>query len=206
MKQQIQPTFREPRAAVIFRHTTACIRNSHHTDASFAQTVAETYMAMVAPAERVVDFHAGTDADAVEKAQRANAQLISRFRNGTVKLPVDLEEAWVSAMPSPWGEECARELAQRYGFMGARMPELQPHAGMLNASRMSIEFGNTIGALAQVMADGVVDGRDVPALRRAQRDGMDLQAEVMTILAAIEGHLQDHVAGPTLAVAGGRSS
>lgn len=204
MKQKSQPQFREPRAAVIFRHTTACIRNSKHTDASFAQAVADAYMALVSPGERVVDFHTGFSAEESEKAQRANAQLVSRFRVGTVKLPTDLEEAWVYALPSPWGEECARELAQRYGFMGARMPELEPNAELLNVSRMSIEFGESLGALAVVMADGQVDARDVPALREARRQLNDLRAELETMAAAVDGHLERFTAGPALVASGGR--
>ncbi|MNM21175.1 hypothetical protein D3C81_315330 [compost metagenome] len=203
MNQQSQPQYREPRAAVIFRHTTACIRNSQHTDASFAQLVAETYMDMVAPGERVVDFHTGTSAEQVEKALRANAQLISRFRVGTVKLPVDIEEAWVAALPSPWGEECARELAQRYGFMGARLPELEPHAGMLNASQMSIEFGESLGALAVVMADGAIDARDVPALREARHQLNDLRAELETMSATVDGHLERFAVAPALVAKAG---
>ncbi|MGW6163841.1 hypothetical protein, partial [Bacillus altitudinis] len=106
----------------MFRHTTDAIRNSGHTDSSLAQAIAEQYMADVAPAERILHFHVGVDADSTEKALKSNGQLIARIRNGTVKMPVDLEESWVRALPPHWRDACSRELAQRYGFLGARIP------------------------------------------------------------------------------------
>ncbi|WP_312708106.1 hypothetical protein [Stenotrophomonas sp.] len=88
------PQFHEPRSSVVFRYTTDAIRNSSHTDTSLAQAIAEQYMAEVAPGERILQFHTGSDADSVERAIKANGQIIARIRNGTVKMPVDLEESW----------------------------------------------------------------------------------------------------------------
>ena len=107
------PHFHEPRSAVVFRHTADAVRNSGHTDTSLAQAIADQYTADVAPGERIVQFHAGEDADSMERALKANAQIIGRIRNGTVKMPVDLEESWVRALPAHWRDACSRELAQR---------------------------------------------------------------------------------------------
>lgn len=185
-----EPQFQEPRSSVVFRYTTESIRNSHHTDASFAQAVADQYMTTVAPNERVIAFHAGTCADSIEKAQKANAQLIARFRAGTVKLPVDLEEAWIQALPPPWSDDCARELAQRYGFLGARAPQMDTQAGVLGVARMSVEFGHTLQALSNVLEDGRVCPQDIPELRKARRELADLLAEVQTMACYVDGHLQ----------------
>jgi tRNA(Met) C34 N-acetyltransferase TmcA len=187
----VDSQYREPRSAVICRATTECIRNSGHTDTSFAQAVAESYMQRVAPAERVVQFHVGTDLASIDVAHKRNAKIVERFRDGTVKLPADLEEAWVAAMPQPWRDDCERELARRYGFLGARAPEIVPNAGVLQVAGLALEVGHTLEALAQVMADGKVDASDVPALLRALRESRDLAAELETLQARIQAALEE---------------
>ncbi|WP_312325672.1 hypothetical protein [Stenotrophomonas sp.] len=185
------PHFHEPRSAVIFRYTSDAIRNSGHTDMSLAQAIAEQYMADVAPGERIVQFHAGEDADSMERALKANSQIISRFRVGKVKMPVDLEESWVRALPTQWRDACSRELAQRYGFLAARIPMLEPHAGVLTVARLSVEFGHTLEALTNILADGRVCPKDVPELRRALDEMGQLEAELVTARRYVTGHLQD---------------
>lgn len=193
MTQQGQ--FREPRTAVIFRTTVEAIRNSHHTDASFAQAVADQYMDQVAPDERVVQFHVGTDTASIVTAGKRNAKIIERFRNGTVKLPADLEEAWVAALPEPWRTDCARALAQRYGFMGARAPAEGVAAQMLCTGQMAIEFGQAIQAVGEVQA-GVQGIHDPARLRRALKETADLLGELATLRATLQGQLEGASAGP----------
>ncbi|HFT7528768.1 hypothetical protein [Stenotrophomonas maltophilia] len=185
------PQYHEPRSAVVFRHTTDAVRNSGHTDSSLAQAIAEQYMADVAPAERILHFHVGVDADSTEKALKSNGQLIARIRNGTVKMPVDLEESWVRALPPHWRDACSRELAQRYGFLGARIPMMEPHAGVLAVARLSVEFGHTLEAITNVLADGRICPKDIPELRRALDEIGQLEAELVTAKRYVSGHLQD---------------
>lgn len=185
------PQYQEPRSAVVFRHTTEAIRNSSHTDSSLAQAIADQYMVDVAPGERIVQFHTGEDADSIERALKANAQIIGRIRNGTVKMPVDLEESWVRALPQQWRDACSRELAQRYGFIGARSPAMEPHAGVLAVARLSVEFGHTLESLSNVLADGRICAKDVPELRRALDELGQLEAELVTARQYVTGHLQE---------------
>lgn len=173
--------FREPRSQVVFRHTARCIRNSGHTDKSFAGLIAESYMRMVAPAERVVQFHVGTDLDSIERAQARNAKLIERFINGTVKLPADLEEAWVLALPLPWRDECERELASRYGFLGVREPATHLPAELLSVAGVLAEVAHVMEAVAHVTADGCVTAADAPALQRLMSEAREAQAELATL-------------------------
>lgn len=182
--------YQEPRSQVVFRHTAHCIRNSGHTDKSFASEIAESYMRLVAPGERIVQFHVGTDLDSIDRAQSRNAKIIERFINGTVKLPADLEEAWVAALPQPWRGACERELAQRYGFLGVREPAPQPAAGMIGAAGVLVEIGHVMEALAAVVADGKVTPADVPALQRLVREARDATAELETVRATAQRDLQ----------------
>lgn len=196
MKSQSQ--FHEPRSTTVFRHTAEAIRNSSHTDASLAQVIADQYMRDVAPGERILTFHVGTDIDSMDKAHKANAQIVARIRNGTVKMPADLEESWVRALPQPWSDNCARELANRYGFIGARMPELSPQAGVLCVGRISVEYGQTMEAIARVLADGQICAQDVPALRVAAEEMGQMGAAMWTLLAYVQGLLQ--LLDPSMAV------
>ena len=195
-----QRHFAAPRAQVLFRFTTEAIRNSGLDDQSFAAAVAEAYMASVAPPERIVAFHVGSDMATIDQANKRNAKLIERFRNGTVKLPADLEEAWVAALPEPWRTDCARELARRYGFMGARHPERQP-GSVLSTARMCIELGESLQAMAQISPTGSADGCPLPALRKAVKEMQDLQAEVTTLLAGLDQAIEARTT--PRAVAGG---
>lgn len=196
-----QRHYSAPRAQVLFRYTTEAIRNSGLDDKSFAAEVAEKYMATVAPPERIIAFHVGTDTATIDQANNRNAKLIERFRNGTVKLPADLEEAWVAALPEPWRTDCARELARRYGFMGAKTPAGDA-GSVLSTARMCIELGESLQAMAEVSPTGAADGCPLPALRKALKEMQDLQAEVATLMAGLQQAID---AQTPRAVAGGEA-
>lgn len=180
----------EPRSAVVFRHTTIAIRNSPHTDESLAQAIAEQYMADVAVGERIVTFYEGTDAESAKRAFTNNAQLIKRIRTGKVKMPVDLEESWVRALPAEQGEACARELAKRYGFTAAKSPKLDAGSGVMCVAGLAVEFGQAVAALTAVHADGAVCVKDLPELRKGRAELEQLLAQVQTLTAYVDGHIE----------------
>jgi hypothetical protein len=176
----------EPRSQVVYRHTREALRKTSMTPNVLADAIAEQYQARVAPVERTLQFHVGTTADSITKAQKANLQIFSRFYDGTVRLPVDLEEAWVAALPGQHRIDCERELAQRYGFLGARAP-LSAEAGqMLSVAGVSIEFGQLLEHLAPVVDGQVHSVQDVAELERAIKEGRDLLAVVATLVATLE--------------------
>lgn len=193
MTQQRQ--YRAPLAAVIFDFTTQAIRNSHHDDASFAAEVAERYMEMVAPNERTTQFHVGTDADSIVKAGARNAKLISRFRDGTTKLPADLVEAWVTALPEPYSLDCRRELSRRNGFIGARIPEGTPAAQLLCSGRVMVEFGEAMQAMAALHAGGPDNGEAVERLERALKEFEDLVSEAVTMKTSLRNEISTRAQG-----------
>jgi hypothetical protein len=184
------PQAREPRSQVIFRHTQAAFRATALEPMQLAIRVADEYQARVAPHERIVEFHAGTTVDAITKAKKANLQIVDRFLKGAVKLPADLEEAWVASLPQPHREDCERELAQRYGFIGAKSPLSSAAAEMLCAGEVSIEFGQLLQRVA-LITDGQVNGpEDVAELQRALKEGKDLIAAATTLVAGIQARLE----------------
>ncbi|MEF3081893.1 hypothetical protein V3391_06660 [Luteimonas sp. SMYT11W] len=181
--------YRATRAAVIFDFTTQAIRNSRHTDASFAAEVAERYMDLVAPHERTTQFHVGTDAESLVKAGQRNAKLVERFRDGTTKLPADLEEAWVEALPEPYRMDCMRALARRYGFIGARVPEDSTAAQMLCTGRVAVEFGQAMQAMAELIALNPEDPSNLPRVERALKEFEDLVGEAVSVKATLREKL-----------------
>lgn len=173
---------REPRSAVVLRHT----RDAMRTDTrmcirKFASRVAENYMAAVDEHDREISFHVGTTIDTACDAEKANAQLIGRILNGTVRLPDDLEEAWVQALPDPHRLDCARELARRYGFLGAMMPT-ESDTPVNTAGDLALRFGAALQALGPILADGRIDQNDCPQqVLDCLRLGTDMAAAWMTL-------------------------
>lgn len=175
------PHVREPRSQVIFRHTREALRQSGLTMQVLATAIADRYQEQVSPGERIVEFHVGTTADSIVRAHKANLQLVARWLDGKVKLPADLEESWVASLPESHRLECERELAQRYGFLGARIPEHAGAAPALSIAGVSIEFGHLLLKLGKVLADNQVTAEDLPDLLRADKEAGDLQAELATL-------------------------
>jgi hypothetical protein len=184
-------TAREPRSRTVFRHTEEAFRATGMTMQAFASKVADEYQARVAAPERIVEFHVGTTVDTIVKAEKANLQIVTRFLRGMVKLPTDLEESWIAALPQPHRADCERELARRYGFLGARTQMSATAARTLCTAALAIEFGHLLQEVAQVMADNQVCAADLPALNRAMKEAQDLEAELATMKATISSAIQE---------------
>ena len=177
----------EPRSAVIVRHTVAAMRSSARMCMrKFAANVAERYIATTALVDRHLTFHdPGSTIESAVKAEKANAQLVTRILDGTVRFPVDLEEAWVGSLIDPFRMDCARELARRYGFLGAVAPRAGDSAAV-QLGDLAMQFGAVMQALAPVMADGRIDAEDAPAqLIAALKVGTDLQAAWVSLQARL---------------------
>ena len=105
---------REPRSQTIARHVREALRHSGLTEQSLAAEVVEQYHRRTSLHERNVEFHSGTTTKQIDEAQRANAQLLRRMFGGLVRMPADLEESIVLALPEPYRRRLLRELAGRH--------------------------------------------------------------------------------------------
>lgn len=110
----------ETRAQTVERHVREMLHHTSVSLPSFSVMVVAQYHGRTPLAARGVLFH--TDGDAYQ-CMRANAQIIRRYLDGEPRLPCELEEALVLAMPEPWQTRCLSELAARYGLLAARIPE-----------------------------------------------------------------------------------
>ncbi|MGQ5251485.1 hypothetical protein ACULMA_04780 [Xanthomonas arboricola pv. corylina] len=88
----------------------------------YADAVVAHYHHSVDVADRVVDFHVASTAAQHEKATRLNTQTVRRLLSGEIRMPVDLEEALVMALPREQRVDVLANLLARMGLMYARRP------------------------------------------------------------------------------------
>jgi hypothetical protein len=177
----------EPRSRVVLRYTREAVKRKTLRVLPFSEVVADAYLAQVQPEDRTLRFkEAGDTVDTANKARAHNCQLVDRLIKGTSReFHCDLEEFWVRALPEPFRSDCMAELVRRYGFLGAR--PLLSHEEVVSHGipGLAKEFGETMAALAGVIADGKIDATDGPLIRRALQEGTDL----MAAWASIQGRL-----------------
>jgi hypothetical protein len=182
--------FLPPRSAVIFGATRRMLDATALCVRKFGARVAEEYAARVAPDLRQVPFRAGVTLDDLCKAERHNAQIISRYMDGTVKaLPADLEDAWVCALPEPYRAECERELARRRGHLPVRLSAPSESAETMTLGRLMSEVGDLCAALAPALADGRLTEADLPHARRILDESDDVIAAVLGLRRQVQALL-----------------
>lgn len=172
--------FLPPRSSVIYAHTRRMLDASALCVRKFAMRVAEQYIALLALDQRTVPFRWGVTIDDLCRAEKHNAQILTRYMDGTVKvLPADLEDAWVLALPEPYRGECERDLARRRGVVPVRLMGSTEAAKAVGLGQLSHEFGELVQALAPALADGHIDAADLPHARRILNESDDLIAAVL---------------------------
>lgn len=114
----------DTRCGVVWRHVDMALRNEGRmTQENFAADVVDQYHQRTAPHLRSIEFHQHQRGGDPYKVQRLNAQLLFRMRpDGPTRLPAEIEEAMVMALPVAYRNECLRELSQRYGLLAAEIP------------------------------------------------------------------------------------
>jgi hypothetical protein len=180
-------THHEPRSRVVLRYTREAVKRKALRVLPFSEVVSDAYLAQVQPEDRTLRFkEPGDTVDTANKARAHNCQLVNRLIKGTSReFHCDLEEFWVQALPEPFRSDCMAELVRRYGFLGARPLLSHEEVFSHGIPGLAKEFGETMAALAGVIADGRIDAADGPLIRRALQEGTDL----MAAWASIQGRL-----------------
>lgn len=132
----------------------------------YAADVAEIYTQRTAVSVRTIAFHATADIYADE---RANAQIVKRYLDGEsgYRMPCEIEESLVLALPDPYRSECRRELAARYGELAAPMPAADAGAEQADAGRLMEHCGSALVELAQIWRDGRVTADELAMAKHA---------------------------------------
>lgn len=181
MKPEFQ--INEPRSQVVFRYHKRVLAETGTCERTLASRIADNYMSQVPVHSRIVEFHSGTTLDTADRAIKANAQIISRYVVGKVKLPADLEEAWVRAFPDGIRLDCKRELARRYGFLGAQTPSAEVGRA-LTISCVMRECADVVDAYAQSKTCG-----SRAAKLKLAKELADAQAVMATMQAELSAEL-----------------
>lgn len=143
----------ERRDQTIFRHLHAWQRSGTSWP-TIAQAVVEQYHALVPSRLRNVRFHAEGDA---YEAMRANAQILRRYEED-YRLPDELEEAIVWAMPEQRRWDLIVELHRRYAMLPMPLPTASDDP--IETGRFIRRAGSAIEAVTQALADGQCPDRE----------------------------------------------
>lgn len=168
----------ETRQGVIAHHINRAIRHGVSTERRIAADVAEHYLRTVPLHLQSVGFHATRDIVADE---RANTQILHRFIDGTVRMPVEVEESIIFALPQPFRTDLLRELCERVGLLAAPIPGHDGARDDVSTAELMRETGEFLTAMAPVLKDGQIDAHDLPHARRALRELRDVQARCVSI-------------------------
>ncbi len=170
------------RSAVIYGHTRRMLDRSSLCVRKFAMRVAERYMELVAPDQRQAKFRWGVTLEDLVRAEVHNAQILSRYMDGTVKvLPADLEDAWVTALPEPYRGDCERDLARRRGTLAVKLAMPTETGQTLTLGELMMQVGELCEALAPALADGRINEADLPHARRILNESDDVIAAVLSL-------------------------
>lgn len=140
---------------------------------SFADDLAENYLAMVPDGERSLSFHAITaDMSMAEfnAARKANRKAVERYIKGQVNLPAELEEAWVKTISPNLRVQCAFALCSRYEFLPVAM---EGGGAMDNIARVMTEGAEAFAASSPIVANNQIDDEDRPHAANAYREHME---------------------------------
>lgn len=181
---------RETRAAAIWRHVDLYLRRTGAKEHDFGDAVAELYQDRTPLHLRAIEFPphaAGTNAYDV---MRARGQLLFRMLkpDGPTRLPVELEEAVVLALPAPFRDECLRDLAERLGLLAAALPAADdaPAAQQIkHPCDLMRRTADAVERIAPMLADGRIGPEDAPYFAAALTAVNDVMGACVTINAQI---------------------
>lgn len=182
---------RERRCDVIRAHWEIAVRMSGETTESLAARAVEIYQQRTPLHARGVEFQPlGRDP---YTALRANALHVRRFlgmSSPNVRLPAELEEALVLALPEAFKRECLKELAARYGLLASRAPHPDGRAWDGPADLMR-ECAEALSALAPALVDGKIGQEDAAELRACMRHLDDVHSAAHSLMVQLSDALDN---------------
>lgn len=160
------------RQAVLVAQTEACIHETSTERIDIAVAIARGYHERVAAGDRTIPIDpepAGSDSqDYYRWAERTRKQ-VERWMDGSVRIPVEIEEAWVAALPQPYQWRVIHVLSARFGVLPVSMPEAASMDPGGSGDAMK-ESGEAIQAEAPIWSDGAVHAGDYESVCRAERE------------------------------------
>ena len=196
---------RENRALVIWHHVNRLMRHHRISEDDFAPDVAKLYNERTPLHARGIAFHEYPAGANPYDIDRANAQLLFRMLKpgGPTRMPVEVEEAVVLALPRPFRDECQRELAARMGLLAAALPpagEDPIGQHIKSPCELMRRTADAVERIAPMLANGTIDADDAPHFTAALAAINDVMGACVTINAQITQAMQQVPAKPPLRV------
>jgi hypothetical protein len=174
------------RSAVLIAVTQALLHETGRAINKFAEQLADGYFAAVPEGLRraplkVPDQHAG--ADEYYKVLASNTKAVQRYLDGTVPVPMDLEEVWCCVLPDHYRDRAVFELCARFGVLPVMVTgDADIHA----LAELMRDEAAVIEAMAPILADGDIDDSDLPAAEAAVPKLKKAMASIAGLIVRLE--------------------
>lgn len=176
----------ETRTQVFTRHVQDYLRKTGATLPAFADEVAQEYAKRVPPQLRTMTFVYSGDAF---RRLKNNAQNLGRCFDGTCRLPADLEEAVLFALPQEYMEALRAELSARVGLLAVPQVAGDTLADRAQfAGRLARESGEALKAISELLSQDEAGPQDEHRLMAADKELADLEALTAGIRETIKQH------------------
>lgn len=177
---------RECRSQIIAAHVALALSRCSMIERVYAQAVVDLYQERTPLHARTLEFHSSRDP--YDDARR-NCQIVKRLLDGRVRMPVDMEEALILALPMPYRQCLQAELAERLGLMAAELPASHATGQQHQVGDLVSAAGGALEKLSTMLDDGLLDETD-----HAYADGAlvaleALQARAATLCDGIRQHV-----------------
>lgn len=190
-----QPT----RSQLIGATVTEALLHTRVTWQAYAAAVADHYHATVDVVDRVQEFHVATTAANADRCARANTQAVKRLLSGEVRMPVDLEESLIAALPPEWQRRLMRALLDRQGLMLAAKPAAATDAmGQVRSSCALLRStASAVERVAPMLEDHLIGPDDAPLFPAALEALSAVVGVCLTLTAQIHNAQQQTESTPT---------
>ena len=191
----------ETRAGCVERHVRAYIRETGISEQAYAAELVMVYHDRTPIRQRTVLFHADGEA---YRDLTANTQIVHRMLGGDVRLPVDIEEAAILALPEERARRAWVDLAARVGRISVAHPEDGVAGVAEDLGRLSVDAGELLQAMGALLEDNRNLGGSEADLRLARERARKLAAQAHSIIHRLSDELQgrEPKGGPALACVG----
>ena len=195
------------RDQVLVAHAAEMIARTSLSQDDFAEELSKKIHLSIpekARAKDVPDFQAlaaSNDTSAFLKASGSWLRRVNRWLSGEVELASWIEEPWVQALDAEHQERCINELAARHGLTGARALD-STSCPVIAFGQLVSRLGDVVEATGKVLADGVIDEKDLPDLPAGIEALLMVESRSCEIRRQMENQLAASVGRQCLRVVG----
>lgn len=175
------------RSQVLGQLVTNAVLQARMKWGEYAGEVVAHYHETVDVMDRVVRFHVATGPEDFEDTSRLNTQTIRRLLIGEQRMPSDLEESLLAALPAEARDAAMAELLDRQGLLLARRPRVTT---ALEAVRAPCDLmrhtASAVERIAPMLQDHVICPADEPYFNEAENALEQVMGTCITVLAQIQ--------------------